>query len=100
MPTASGALGGNAYISQCKVPIAVEEIEQRKNQRGWNQKQRGWNHQQTRKELQPVEQPPREKTEIAAHRFDAPFAEGGPVKQILDAVARVAKIVVRRLVHF
>ena len=50
--------------------------------------------------MQPVEQPPRDQPEITAHRADLDRLQPGFFQQVLQAVARVAEIVVRRLVDF
>src|SRR5271157_4939373 len=93
-------LPDHTYISERKVAVVVERIEPREEQ-GWrDEEERCYRQHEARKELQAVEEPASEQAEITAHRLDGIFAKTGGFEQVRHAVSRIAKEIVRRLVHF
>ncbi len=88
-----------ADISEREIPLFVQAIEPGSKQRWRSQEQRRNHHPGATKELQPIQQPARQQSEIAAYRFDGVVFKSGSFEQVFQTVPGVAEIIVGRLMH-
>ena len=93
-----------ADVSESEVLIAIEKIEKRKRQRG-RREQEGGGHKSnpadaTGKKLQTVQQTPGKQSKVTADRLYVDLLEPGLFQKVGDTVARIAKVIVRRLMGF
>jgi len=86
------ALARGADVPQGEVPLAVEEIEKRQNQRRRDYEDRRGNETQpayaSGEKLKPIEQAPREQAEIASGREQLADLKAGLLEQVRETANR------------